>query len=173
MQQRDTLTESPLRLSDIIGSANIGDLATITAEFAEAGEYPLGTIMCLDTNGRLVGADGTNNNELYGILLEERIILDIASERNTTGILARRGAFKAEMLTVAQGADIRPMVPILRNLGIYLEGVAAVTALPFRIRAISPDWAAPSSTDVVITVNMDGSLPDNAIVRWNFDDRIS
>jgi hypothetical protein len=158
---------SPLLLSQIMGSAQIGDLAVEVRELGAAGMFELGSVMARDSEGKMILARDDIADDVYGILCEERWVIDIASERRLDVPIARRGSFKAEMLHVADGSSLRTMVGRLRELGCYLEGIEATYAPPFRIRALVPTFATAGDTNIRIRVMGDGTFKDTARIWYN------
>ena len=159
-----TITESPVALSQIMGASQVGDINVEMCELGDDGSpvaYELGQVMALDPNGNVVKADDSNIARLYGILCQERIVLSTSSERLKSVPIARHGSFKAEMLQVKEGSSLALMAPRLRELGIYLEGLEARIAPPFRLRYLHPNWANFGATNVEILVSSDGSLPSS------------
>jgi hypothetical protein len=122
----NTVSESPVLLSGILGAGSVGDLMVQVCEFGAAGDYPLGSVMAADGDGKVVMA--SDGSDVFGILVEERIILDLAAERMPSAKVARNGSFRADQLHVAEGSSLASMVPRLRELGIFVEGLAFAEA---------------------------------------------
>ena len=154
------LVESPTSLASILGAQHDGSLNVELCEIGANGYYPIGTVVIKRDDGKIVVAVNAEVARLYGVVVDERWVIDIASERNPSIPVARKGSFKATMLRVADGSSLAVMASRLRELGIYLEGLAASVAPPFRIRYINPDRSLPDALNVVLTVNLDGSITE-------------
>ena len=152
----NTTQQSPDLLSDILGAQGVRSLSVEVREFGAPGQYEIGRIVSLDGNGKVVVTAVPNKNAVYGVNLQERLIIDLDSERRTEAVIARHGSFKAEKLLC--NAPLRNVVTRLRELGCYLEGLEAALAPPFRIRTIDPTWSPPDTTNLVLHIWGDGSF---------------
>ena len=132
----NSVASSPDLMSSILGAGVIGDLMVEVCEFGDSGGYPLGSVMAKNPEGKVVIAKDDMIDSLYGILVEERIIVNLTEERRPTANVARRGSFRADQLFVHEGSDLALMAPRLRELGILLEGMAFA-------KATTPPPAAP------------------------------
>ena len=167
----NTTVISPALLSDIFGAAQIGDPVIEVKEFGEAGSFPIGCVVSLigigNAPGKIVRTSNATIAGVYGIIAEDRIIVDIDSERSPHAHVIRHGSFKADALTIADDTSLTAVEGRLRELGIYLEGLAMSVAPPFRIRRVSPNIAEVNTVDLRIDVFVDGSVDDSARIWWN------
>jgi hypothetical protein len=117
-------TESPVFLSEICGSADLGDLDPIQALIApNIGIIPRGCIMSM-VAGILTPTIVGNEASAYGILISRDVDTTKLNEDGTvSGAVARNGSFKAAALTCGVGANVLLIAATLRTLGIILEGI--------------------------------------------------
>jgi hypothetical protein len=155
---------SPKFLSNIIGAGQIGDPLIEVKEYGENGEFEIGQIVSLDAAGKVVKTVGANVASVYGVIAEERVIVDLNSERYTHAQVIRRASLKADELVIGDAALLRQLAPVMRNLGLYLEGLEATLAAPFRLRSIDPTFAEVNATGVRIDVYVDGSMDDSTVI---------
>jgi hypothetical protein len=139
-------------------------------EFGEAGDFQIGTVVSVNAAGKVVR---TTANQVYGIIAEVRLIVDINSERLTAAQVVRRGSFKADELIVADDTSLRVLAPRMRELGMYLEGLEATLAAPFRITRVNPTIGEVNMQDVRLDVWVDGSIDDSARIFWDQTEQAS
>lgn len=164
---------SPALFSDIFGAGQIGDPLIQMVPFGESGEFDIGTIVSLDAEGKIVKTNAANANEAYGIIAEDRTILDIDSERNPSANVIRRGSFKAAMLSVAEDTSLEALAPRMRELGMFLEGLEAAKGIPFRLRTILPTRAVVSEINVRLDCWVEGSIDDSAKIWFDGVEQVS
>lgn len=158
----NSIAMSPKHLSSIAGAGQLGDYLVQLLEFGAAGEYDVGTVVSLNAQGKVVRTSNATAANVYGIIALERAIVDIASERDTTAHVIRRGSFNADELEVADDTSLTVLAERMRELGMYLEGLARTVAPPFRLRKIHPTRAETGMTNVRIDVWCEGSWDDTA-----------
>ena len=82
-------------LSDICGAGQIGSLQVVVVPCAAAGAFPIGSVMAADSSGKVKMATDADIGNLFGVLVQGRIIADLATEAIPTANVARRGTFRA------------------------------------------------------------------------------
>lgn len=116
----------PQTLSNLMGAYDEGKWETRVIDFAAAGTLKRGTVISLDAGGKGVIAAAGNENQAYGILLDEVIDTTVTAP---IGSVARAGSFKANQLLVSVGTDATKLTAALRQQGIFLEGELVVPSL--------------------------------------------
>src|SRR5262249_20260830 len=162
----NTIGMSPKLLSSLAGAGQIGDYLVQLLEFGAAGSYEVGTVVSL-VNGKIVLTSNNTAGAVYGIIAVERYISDIDSERELTAHVIRRGSFNADGLEVADDTSLTVLAPRMRELGMYLEGLARSIAPPFRLRKIHPTRAEAGTTNLRLDIWVEGSWDDSARIFWD------
>jgi len=67
----------------------------VVVPFAAAGAFPIGSVMAADSSGKVKMATDADIGNLFGVLVQGRIIADLATEAIPTANVARRGTFRA------------------------------------------------------------------------------
>ena len=113
--------EWPQPLSNILGAYDEGKWEAKVIEFLTGtAVLKRGSVISLDAGGKGVLAAAGNEDNAYGILLDEKV--DTAVGTPPVGSVARAGSFKANQLWVAVGTDVAKLSAALRKQGVFLEG---------------------------------------------------
>jgi hypothetical protein len=103
----------PQTLSNLMGAYDEGKWEVKVIDFATGtGTLKRGTVVCLDAGGKGTIAAAGNENQAYGILLDEAVDATLTSP---VGSVARAGSFRGDQLLVSTGTD-RAKLSAARNL---------------------------------------------------------
>jgi len=123
----NTTYNIPAGVSDIMGAYDTAHWETVTAELKpDAGVLTRGSIVSL-TGGKLELTTAGNEANVYGVLLDASIDSAVKfSDGSVTGSIARAGSFRGAALKVGVGTNLTTLIPRLREIGIFVEGVVTV-----------------------------------------------